>query len=94
MKKAYKEIINPDKIGYMEKRFCGENTRLIADIIEYCRLHKQQGILLFVNFEKAFDTVKWDFLFEVLHKFNFGNVFIVWIKIIYTGIYSKVTNNG
>ena len=83
-----------DVIIITSRRFCGENTRLIADIIEYCRLHKQPGILLLVDFEKAFDTVKRDFFFEVLLKFNFENVFIDWIKIIYTGIYSKVTNNG
>ena len=33
LKSALKEIINEDQIGYMEGRFCGENTRLIADII-------------------------------------------------------------
>ena len=33
LKPALKEIINEDQIGYMESRFCGENTRLIADII-------------------------------------------------------------
>ena len=50
MKKALKEIINPDPIGYMENLFCGENTRLIADSIEYCRLHKQPGIFITCRF--------------------------------------------
>ena len=53
-----------------------------------------QEFLLLVVFEKVFDTVKWFFLYEELHKFNFGNVFVNWKKIIYTEIYSKVTNNG
>ena len=94
MKEGLVEIINPDQIGYMEKRFCGENTRLIADIIEYSQVLKQPGILLMVDFEKAFDTIKWNFLYRVLDHFNFGIFFIEWIKIIYNKIYSCVTNNG
>ena len=47
LKIALKEIINEDQIGYMENRFCGENTRLIADIIEYTKNTKTNTILLF-----------------------------------------------
>ena len=43
MKKALKEIINPDQIGYMETRFCGENTRLIADILGVVRLARSRS---------------------------------------------------
>ena len=39
LKTCLGEIIDPDQIGYMEKRFCGENTRLIADIIDYCNIN-------------------------------------------------------
>ena len=94
MKKALVEIINSDQIGYMEKRFCGENTRLIADIMEYSQKMEIPGILLLIDFEKAFDTIKWNFLYQVLEHFNFGKCFIDWIKIIYNKVYSCVTNNG
>ena len=32
------DIINPDQIGYIGNRFCGENTRLMSDVIDYCKL--------------------------------------------------------
>ena len=94
MKHALKEIINEDQIGYMENRFCGENTRLIADMIEYVKELKIPSILLLIDFEKAFDTINWTFLYKTLKKFNFGEHFIDWIKIIYKDISSCVTNNG
>ena len=41
----------------MENRFCGENTRLIAHVIEYAKYMEVESILLLIDFEKAFDTI-------------------------------------
>ena len=34
---------------------------------------------LFVDFEKAFDFLEWNFIVKFLEKFNFGQDFIKWI---------------
>ena len=52
------------------------------------------GALLLLDFEKAFDTVSWPFLYKTLDAFNFGDNFIRWIKTIYNKPLSTVTNNG
>ena len=64
------------------------------DIYEYCENNNEDCILLFADFEKAFDSVEWNFLFSTLMKFNFGTPFISWIKILYTNPYFHVKNNG
>ena len=45
----------------MANRFCGENTRLIADTIEYCKINQKPCIILLADFEKAFDSINWSF---------------------------------
>ena len=52
------------------------------------------GFVLLIDFEKAFDSIEWPFLFNCLQKFNFGENFISWIKILYQNIKSCVGNNG
>ena len=47
-----------------------------------------------LDIEKAFDTVCHNFLFEVLKRFNFGDEFIKWVRLFYTGRKSYVINNG
>ena len=52
------------------------------------------GLLLFIDFLKAFDSVEWEFLIESLKKFNFGRDFLQWVKTFYNSIQSCVINNG
>ena len=37
--------------------------RLTLDIFEFCESENVGGILLFLDFEKAFDSIKFEFLF-------------------------------
>ena len=44
------------------------------------------GFITLIDFEKAFDSIEWPFLFNCLKSFNFGNNFVSWIKTLYTKI--------
>ena len=39
------------------------------------------GLLMQIDFEKAFDSVSWNFLYNVLESFGFDSNFIQWIKL-------------
>ncbi len=56
--------------------------------------HKLPGIILCIDFEKAFDSVNWNYLFKSFEKLNFGNIFINNIKTMYTNTEAAVVNNG
>ena len=88
------EVISYDQNGYIKNRFIGENIRTIADVIEHTNKNNESGMIALLDFEKAFDTVNWDFLQNTLCAFNFGDYFIKWIKIFYTDIQSCCLNNG
>ena len=87
-------LISHDQVGYIKGRNIRENIRTIEDIISYTSLNKIPGFITLVDFQKAFDTVEWNFLFDTLKVFNFGENFIKWIKLLYNNILSCVSNNG
>jgi hypothetical protein len=87
-------IIHEDQCGYIKGRFIGQNTRLINDIYEYCEVNEIPGAIIMLDFEKAFDMLEWNFMFETLKQFNFGSNFINYIKILYANPSIIVKNNG
>ena len=51
------KLIHTDQTGFISGRYIGQNIRLLSDIMEFSDSKKFQGIFLFVDFEKAFDTL-------------------------------------
>ena len=50
-------------------------AKLITDI-ENCHLEELEGQLVAINFEKAFDSLKHNFLITTLEHYGFSNDFI------------------
>ena len=67
--------IHYDQTGFVNGRYIGQNIRLLSDIMEFSDSKKCQGIPLFVDLEKAFDTLEWSLTSKTLEVFNFGNKF-------------------
>ena len=93
IKKILPRIIHYNQSGFIKGRFIGEVARSILDIIDHTESLKLSGILLFIDFEKAFDSIEWDFLCQSLEAFNFGPTLIRWIKTFYNNVSSCVINN-
>ena len=55
MKRILPFIIEPDQKGFIKGRYIGENTRLLYDVMDYLISKNRSGLLLMVDFEKAFD---------------------------------------
>ena len=94
LQKIAGKIIGNEQSAYIKGRYIGENARLILDIFDYYSQKDLDGILLFLDFEKAFDSVEYNFMFKTLEKFNFGPKFIAMIKTLYNKPIFKIKNNG
>ena len=79
LKQVLDKLIHPDQKGFVEGRFIGENIRLTYDIIDHCNKNKINGLIVLIDYEKAFDSINWDFITKTLKLFNFGDNIIKWI---------------
>ena len=86
------KLVHPDQTGFI--RYIGENVRLISDIMEQTQANNTPGILISVDFKKAFDSLEWPCIQSALKKFNFGDSLRKWVEIFYMDIESAALNNG
>ena len=88
------KLIHPDQTGFIKGRYIGENLRLISDVMEYTKMEELTGVLVSLDFKKAFDTLKWQFIKSVLNLFNFGESVRQWTSVFYTNVENAVLITG
>ena len=87
-------LVSDDQTGFVSGRYIGDNIRLIYDLIDHLNFKNLPGLLLCIDFEKAFDSLDWNFTFKVLEAYGFRNGIRQWIKTFSCNIKSTVLING
>jgi len=64
------------------------------DLIDSAEEINIPGMIFSIDFQKAFDTISWDYLNTCLEYFGFGCPFIKWINAIHNNSSSCIINNG
>jgi len=62
--------------------------------MEHTKLHNIPGILVSLDFKKAFDSLEWEFIMKTLDVFSFRTSIKQWISTFYTNIESPLINDG
>ena len=70
--KVISSVVESRQTGFIKGRFIGENVRTIFETINFLNNNNKPGLLLFADYEKAFDSLDHDFMFKSLKQFNFG----------------------
>ena len=94
MSRVMPKIINHDQVGFVSNRFIGEAIRLVYDVMDYAKKKDFTGMLLLVDFTKAFDSVSHSFIVNCLTTFGFSVNFIGWIKLFIYNFFANTIHAG
>ena len=87
-------LISQNQNGFVPGRYIGESTRLIHDIMHAAEKSKIPGLLMLIDFEKAYDSISWKLIYKVLTQMGFTEKFIGWIKLFNKNIETTIMQNG
>lgn len=90
IKKSLPRIISEAQSGFLCNRNIANNVRLVLDLLDYSDVIGHDGLILFLDFYKAFDSLEHSFIYQSLTKFGFGNFFTQAIKTLYTNCNSSI----
>jgi hypothetical protein len=65
------KLINKSQTAFIPGRFILEGVVTLHEILYELRVKKTKGVILKLDFEKAYDKVQWGFVMEVLRQKNF-----------------------
>ncbi|GKE28062.1 RNA-directed DNA polymerase, eukaryota, reverse transcriptase zinc-binding domain protein, partial [Tanacetum coccineum] len=64
------EIINEVQSAFIVDRQILDGPFILNELLQWCKSKKKQSLIFKVDFEKAFDSIRWDFLDDVLKNFG------------------------
>lgn len=95
LEKVMDKIIKKCKYGFLKERNIMDGVMVLHEILNDTKVKKQEGLLLKLDFEKAYDKINWNFLFECLNQRGFKEKWCKWIGIVMTtGTLSVKVNNA
>ncbi|GJW85917.1 RNA-directed DNA polymerase, eukaryota [Tanacetum coccineum] len=67
---------------------------ILNEMLNWCKRKKKQAMFFKVDFAKAYDSVRWDYLLDILHAFGFGPNWCRWIRGTFTSSMASILVNG
>jgi hypothetical protein len=68
------ELVSPNQSAFIKGRFIQDNFMLVQQTSRLFHQQRLSRLLLKLDITKAFDSVSWPFLIEVMQQFGFGQI--------------------
>ncbi|KAL1939020.1 hypothetical protein VTO73DRAFT_10280 [Trametes versicolor] len=88
------DIVHPAQAGFVPGRRLHNHTQLARMMREWAEVTEENGAIVALDQEKAYDKIAHDYLWEVLKKFGIPEAFSKIIKSLYASAVTSVVING
>lgn len=87
-------IIDRSQSAFIKGRCLHEGALALHEIVHELHVRKQKGLLLKLDFEKAYDRVNWDFMQEILLRKGFSAMMVHRLMQLVRGGQTAINVNG
>jgi hypothetical protein len=88
------ELVSPNQSAFVKGRSLHGNFVIVRQVARKINQRRVKGVLLKLDISRAFDSISWSFLFEVLAKMGFNDMFRRWVAILLSSASTKITVIG
>nr|GEV75049.1 RNA-directed DNA polymerase, eukaryota, reverse transcriptase zinc-binding domain protein [Tanacetum cinerariifolium] len=88
------DLVNEVQSAFIADRQILDGPFIINEIVQWCQSKKKQSLVFKVDFEKAFDSIRWDYLDDILRRFGFGDKWCSWIQSCLRSSRGSIIMNG
>nr|GEZ00866.1 RNA-directed DNA polymerase, eukaryota [Tanacetum cinerariifolium] len=74
------DLISNVQTTFLPNRQILDGPFIVNEILARCKYKNQHAMIFKVDFAKAYDSIRWDYLDDVLNAFGFGHKWRSWIQ--------------
>jgi len=71
LKKALQNVIDCSQVTFLVEKGLLDNITVASEVVEELRCKRRKEVAVKIDFEKAYESVNWEFLFYMLGRLGF-----------------------
>ena len=80
LKKIIHMLIEETQNSFVTGKQISDGALIVLEVVNCLKQRKKEGVILKLDFTKAYDSVEWEFILEVLEVTGFGEKWRQWVK--------------
>jgi len=80
LKRVLDKVIDPGKSAFLEGRGLLDSVVVANETLEEVKRNKKECVVFKVEYEKGYDSVRWEFIYYMLGRLGFYRKWIEWVK--------------
>ncbi|GJV18249.1 putative RNA-directed DNA polymerase, eukaryota, reverse transcriptase zinc-binding domain protein [Tanacetum coccineum] len=88
------DLVSNTQSAFISGRQILDGPFILDEILNWCKRKKKKAMFFKVDFAKAYDSVRWDYLIDVLEAFGFGPTWCNWIRGTFSCAKASILVNG
>ncbi|GKB98886.1 putative RNA-directed DNA polymerase, partial [Tanacetum coccineum] len=79
IKRVVGKVVGDVQNAFIKGRYILDGVLIANEVVGHLRKTRSKGLIFKVDFEKAYDSLNWRFLGDIMKKIGFGNKWCKWI---------------
>ena len=88
------ELIGKQQTGFIKNRSIFSNIKKVSELVIHYKRTNKPGLIIMIDYEKAFDTLEHNSIKGAFHYFGFGEEFIKMMSLLFTNLELCTVSNG
>jgi hypothetical protein len=88
------KLVSSNQSAFIRGRNLYDNFMLVRHLARKINCRREAGILIKLDISRAFDSLSWAFLLDVMHRLGFSEAWLNWVCIALRSASTRVLVNG